>query len=83
MAFDGVCEIRRVAVRADGRVQFDLHDIGDTFPWRWFLAPPARAKEFLAVGIAAMSTRTNVIAVIEQQDTDWAELNTIGLARRD
>jgi hypothetical protein len=81
MAFDGVCEIRRIAMNADsGRVQLDLKATDGTFDWSWFLCKQPANREALAIGLAAITSNRNVTAYIENVGP-WAEISIVGLAR--
>jgi hypothetical protein len=81
MAFDGVCEIRRVAINADnGRVQLDLKATDGTFDWNWFLCKQPVNREALAIGLAAITSNRNVTAYIENIGA-FAEITILGLAK--
>lgn len=73
--FDGVCEIRRAGVTADGRAQVDIRAIDGSFDWRWAISGPGRSREVLAVALTAIATHQSIVCAMSNANQDWPPLD--------
>jgi hypothetical protein len=70
-----VCEIRRVGMNANGRVQLDLKAIDNTFDWRWFIGAEAMTKEMLAISLAALTAERRVFAGFDDNPAPFSQVH--------
>jgi hypothetical protein len=74
---DKVCDIRRVGINTNGRVQLDVKAIDNSFDWRWFVGSSALTKEMLAVALAALTAEKRVEITVDDPPNPWAEVHAI------
>jgi hypothetical protein len=72
-----VCDIRRVGMNANNRVQLDLKATDNTFDWQWFIGAQAMTREMLAISLAALTAEKRVMATFDDSHASFSEVHSL------
>lgn len=76
--FQGEASIRRAFISADGTAVLDIKPDGQG--WQWIQGPPARGREALACGLAAIAGGWKLYVALPD-DPNSIVLEIIGLSK--
>lgn len=80
--FEGESNVLKAGINEAGRVTFLLKDIRNPSLFeRWYLAPQALQREYLAVAMTAITSNVRVFVKLKNEGVDGSEASYFGIVK--